>query len=317
MFHKHLRGQDLHAPSRELIENNSIASIAKLKVVSLDGMGTAFPQIKICAGAADTPFGISETDIASGKTGTITCLGFMYSQNTSSWTEGTTLYADASGSLTSTVNGSPVATVAKSDAVNGVLYVIASVASFSADNSWSLDGNDNINPGKFLGTTNAQPLEFRTNNNTVGRFDASGNFGIGSESPKAPLYIKPYTGYTGSGYRLEPFTVTSNSVTPVSIYSVTLTNNQVVRIKYQVTGRQSDGTKRCSFTRSALFYRENANVAIQGRGWQSDFTSKSDNNFNVGVSMGTHSITFTVKAATSTTTYWAGHVEMEVISNDV
>lgn len=316
MFHKHLRGQDLHAPSRELIENNSGVSINKLKVVSLDGMGATLPKIKICSATADTPFGIAETDILDGKTGMITCFGFMFNQNTSTWSVGTTLYADATGSLISTVNGSPIATVIKSDAVSGVLYVIASIAGISVDNSWALDGNDNVSAGKFLGTTNSQPIEFRTNNNIVGKFDASGNFAIGSETPKAPLHIKPYSGYSGSGYRIEPFAVTSNTASPVAIYSLTMTNNQIVRVKYQVTGRQSDGSKRCSFTRSALFYRENANVALQGRAWQSDFTTKSDPEFDVSFSMGTYTITFMVKAATSMATYWTGHVELEVISNN-
>jgi hypothetical protein len=101
----------------------------------------------------------------------------------------------------------------------------------------------------------------------------------------------------------------------VPSYTINLFNGQIVKIKYQVTCRQSDGTERASFTRSALFYKEGGNVAIQGIDWSSDFTMKSNTNFDVDFTLGVNDVTFNVKNASSIDTYWSGHVEMEFISS--
>jgi hypothetical protein len=186
------------------------------------------------------------------------------------------------------------------------------------DGAWKISGNTGINPATdFLGTTDNNPLIMKTNSNQIAQFDVNGRFAIGSHQPLSPIHIKPYSGYSGSGYRLEPFAVTTNQNTPAIAYTFTMTNGQVVRVKYQVTGRLADGSERCSFTRSALFYRESANVAIQGRGWQSDFTSKSDNDFDVGYTLGPYDINFTVTSSSTSTTYWVGHVEIEVVSTSI
>lgn len=63
---------------------------------------------------------------------------------------------------------------------NGRIY--DSLVSPLADN-WLIDGNANIDATKFLGTTNANALIFKTNNNEVARFIANGNLGIGTPNP--------------------------------------------------------------------------------------------------------------------------------------
>jgi hypothetical protein len=53
---------------------------------------------------------------------------------------------------------------------------------------WTLTGNTGTNPStNFLGTTDAQPLVFKTNNAEAMRVDESGNLGLGTIGPIAKL----------------------------------------------------------------------------------------------------------------------------------
>ena len=315
-FHKNLRGRDLHAPSSELVENNTGSTLTKLSVVDLNGMGTVYPQIKIGNPSVLPNFGVVQEDILTGKYGYITCLGFMFEVDTSLWPVGTILYSSALGQLQSTINGSPIAIVVKQDATYGVLYITADLADQTSSGEWLVNGNTGLDAlVNFIGTTDNIPLNFRTNNNQVGKFDANGRFAIGSHAPQSPFHIKTTPGYTGSGYQLDQFSMTSNMNTLVNAYSINMVNGQIIRVKFQVTARQSDGTKRASFTRSALFYKEGGNVAIQGPTWASDFTAKSDNLFDISYQLGTNYINFKVKNAANVDTYWSGHVEMELIAD--
>ncbi len=55
---------------------------------------------------------------------------------------------------------------------------------------WALSGNSDIDPGdNFLGTTDAQPLIIRTNNNEVIRITPDGRVGIGTDDPAATLHV--------------------------------------------------------------------------------------------------------------------------------
>jgi hypothetical protein len=123
MKHRNLRGADLHAPSSELVENNTGTTIGVLKAVKFNGMGTLYPQIVLSNSATDVMRGITQSSIVSGSTGYITSLGLMNGVDTSAWSAGTTLYADTSGNITSTVINTPVGSVLFQDAVNGIIYV--------------------------------------------------------------------------------------------------------------------------------------------------------------------------------------------------
>jgi len=60
----------------------------------------------------------------------------------------------------------------------------------NAGGFWSLTGNAGTNPANnFLGTTDNQPLVFRTNNSERVRIDTNGRVGIGTTSPEMPLHI--------------------------------------------------------------------------------------------------------------------------------
>ena len=57
--------------------------------------------------------------------------------------------------------------------------------------AWLLEGNSGIDPQQqFVGTVDAQPLVFRTNNEEVMRITSSGNIGIGTTAPTQRLDIR-------------------------------------------------------------------------------------------------------------------------------
>lgn len=316
-FHKNLRGKDLHAPSTEFIENNTGATLTKLSVVAFNNMGTAFPQVQLANPSLYKNFGIVQEDILDGKHGHITCLGFMFNINTSPWLVGSLLYSDGAGQLSNTPNGAAVAIVNRQDATKGVLYVIAVTGTNNGTDShaWDVDGNDGLSGTNFIGTRDAAPLKFRTNNLPVGQFDINGRLAIGAQDPKAALHIKSFPGYSGAGLQVDTFALTSDQPALVPCYAITMTNGSVVRVKFTVTARQSDGSQRASFTRSGLFYKEGGNVLVEGHDWASDFTVKSVNGFDIGYTLGTTDITFQVQNANSIDTYWSGHVEIESIGS--
>lgn len=126
MLHAQLAALDLHAPSNYLVENDTGVDIPALKVVTFNGIGTNFPSIEVVTSPAQPVRGVTAMDIpalAGSNTGYITGLGFLINVNTSPWTEGTRLYSDSSGNLTTVVLGPLVATVYKQDAVNGYLFI--------------------------------------------------------------------------------------------------------------------------------------------------------------------------------------------------
>ncbi|RPD42550.1 hypothetical protein [Chitinophaga barathri] len=56
--------------------------------------------------------------------------------------------------------------------------------------TWTFTGNNNINPSvNYLGSTNAQPLIFKTNNTEAARISANGRVGIGTDAPNARLHV--------------------------------------------------------------------------------------------------------------------------------
>lgn len=318
-FHKNLRGLDLHAPSNELVENQTGSTLTKLKVVRLDQMGTIYPKVVLADPGAFNNFGVVTADILPGKVGYVTCFGFLFEVDTSAWTVSTELYSDASGNLTTIALGGIVGTVIKQDADFGVIYVTTNANNDVNSVSWRLDGNNGINEAlNFLGTTDAHDLRIRTNNLFRGIMDKNGRFGLGPDIivPLNHFHQKSHVGFTGSGLRTETWSVATNANTPQPAFSIPITQNTAVKIEFQAIGRAADGSGRAAFKRIGLFYREASNVQIQ-RFWQTEFTEKSDSGFDVSYTMGVNEVTMYVKSSTATSTYWTGHVKIEAVGTDL
>ncbi len=63
-----------------------------------------------------------------------------------------------------------------------------------ASTGWGLTGNSSINPAtNFLGTTDAQPIIFRTNNTEAARIAADRKMGIGTTLPNSHLHVNGST----------------------------------------------------------------------------------------------------------------------------
>jgi len=316
--HSRLAGRDLHAPSNQTVENKSGVNIGALKVVRLDGMGTAFPKVAIADPNIYVNFGITWDAIANNKSGLVACFGFMFEVDTSAWPVFTNLYSDASGNLVTTPLGGIVAQVIKQDADTGILYVVTEQADSVNSVSWRLEGNTGTNPAiNFLGTIDSQPLRIRTNNLQRATIDDQGRFGLGPDilAPLSHFHQKSHVGFAGSGLQQSTFSVITNSNTNEVIYTIPINQNSVVKVEINILGRISDGSGRAAFKRSGLFYRQGSNVQAQ-RVWQTDFTDKSDNGFNVSYTMGVSELVVYVKSAAITTTYWTGSVQIEALETD-
>ncbi|MDZ7898439.1 MAG: hypothetical protein U5N85_10505 [Arcicella sp.] len=96
---------------------------------------------------------------------------------------------------------------------------IVETPSSSGTAGWGLTGNAGTNPAtQFIGTTDAQPLAFRTNNVETMRVLSTGNVGIGTSTPDTKLHVLS----GGSAGVITPSsgtvaTIESNSSTILSI----------------------------------------------------------------------------------------------------
>ncbi|MFF7123949.1 M64 family metallopeptidase [Streptomyces sp. NPDC008240] len=74
----------------------------------------------------------------------------------------------------------------------------AMLAPFGDTMTWQTRGNKNVNPATdFLGTADAQPLIFRTDNAERARFSAQGNAGFGTANPLFRLHVAASGGFVG------------------------------------------------------------------------------------------------------------------------
>jgi hypothetical protein len=315
MRHVSLRGKDLHSPSNEIVENNTGTTINGLRVVSLDGYGVKFPQIKLGNPNLFPSFGVTYESIENGKTGLVCVIGFMYELDTSSFSVGDVLYSDSNGNLTTTVLGPSIAVVVKVDPDEGIIRVSSVEGDIGSATAWDVDGNGGTDPAiNFLGTTDNQPIVFRTNNEFKAILDENGRFGLGTESPNRHFHIKSHVGDPTSGLQLETFGLESSTDLLTPIYEIMIPNPSVVRIEVVVIARQSIGGERAMFKRTGLFFREGGNVQIEGGTWLSDQTIKSNNTFDIGYIMGTSSLNISVKNANNILTKWTGHVKIEILA---
>lgn len=71
--------------------------------------------------------------------------------------------------------------------------------SSSGSPSWLINGNDDTNENNFIGTNTSQPFIIKTNSVERFRINASGNIGIGTNSPTAQLHVAGSVRFSGAG----------------------------------------------------------------------------------------------------------------------
>jgi len=99
------------------------------------------------------------------------------------------------GYLTSEIDGSITNEIqVLSISADTVYLTNGGFVKLPASNAWSLNGNSGTNPGTdFIGTTDTEDLVIKTDNTEKARITASGNVGIGTNSPEAILDISSKT----------------------------------------------------------------------------------------------------------------------------
>lgn len=317
MQHSRLRGLDNHAPSNELVENDSGTIIPAAKVVRLNGMGTAYPAVLPADPTIDISFGIASTalgTVAGQNFGLVTTMGFMFNMNTSPWVVGTILFSDTNGSLSSTSLGEPVARVIQQDATFGILYVfaIAQILDEAAQNAWLTTGN-NTASGEFLGTNTAQDLRFRTAGTQKAVLDQNGRFGIGTPTMQRLFEVKSHSQTTATGLQLDSWYVDTMATGWSTAIVVPITDPSTVRIEFTANVRANDGSARASFKRSGLFFRESSSVQVQGISWSSDYTQTSDPGIAVRYILNTTDVTFQVQPLAGTLYHWSGEMKTQQV----
>jgi len=124
-FHHNLEGLDLHAPSNRTVENNTASTIEVFRAVTFAsaGIGTKFIEVRKGDGAIDLLRGVTASSISVSGVGIITMIGTLRGVDTSAFAVGDLLYADASGVLSTAVNGVHIVEVLKVDGTDGIVHV--------------------------------------------------------------------------------------------------------------------------------------------------------------------------------------------------
>lgn len=308
MLHRKLSGRDLHSPTNETVENKSGSTIPALKVVRLNGMGTVYPKVNLAEPSTYNNLGITYDEIPNNGAGQVCALGFMIGVDTSPWAPGTILYSDSTGNLSTTPLGGIVASVIKQDPTYGILYIITESIVTTA---WAVGGNSLTDPSvNYIGTNDNADLTFKTNSNEAARLTSQGKLGLGIASPKKHFHQKSHVG-PGNGRQTETWgAVTASSGFEVC-YTLAISDFSVVSFEFSAIARKVDGTARASFKRSGLVYKESSNVIMQGTTWQSDFTIKSDTNFDIDYELTSNSLILKIKSSDSSPTEWSGSIIVE------
>lgn len=319
-FHRDLKGPALHAPTNERIENNSGVTIQKLQVVSLDGHGTAFPQVVLANPNIQNNFGIAMQELIDGSNGYVTTVGFMVQVDTSAWAPNTLLYSDASGNLTTTALGNAAALVVKQDAQCGVLYVLTLADAFGdAANPWLLSGNSGTDPDvQFLGTNDNVGLTLRTNGTQRARIDENGRFLLGDageQTPKYFIHTKQHSGFNGSGNMRETAAIEINNTIFNNIYSFQVPDLSVVMATFRIVALEDGNTGQANFIRSGTWFRQGGTAQQMGV-LQSDFTNKSKSDFDIEITQTGTTVFVNVKNAGAVDTRWMITVELDIMLND-
>ena len=164
---------------------------------------------------------------------------------------------------------------------------------------WNVIGN--AGGGLVLGTTTNDTYNFIQDNQSRGGFNTLGQF-----------FLKTHSTFPGSELQIATAAVQTIDGNPQFIYILSVPDQSVGQFKARIQGRKSDGTGRAAFERSFLFYREGANATLTPK-FQSDFTDKSDDDYNVTVVASGTDVVVRVTGKTGETLNWSGTFEYQLI----
>lgn len=172
--------------------------------------------------------------------------------------------------------------------------VLLGNATFGSVNNlaWRLTGNSGTNPANhFIGTTDAQPLVFRTNNTENMRITETGDVGIGTNTPASRLDVRGKATIT----RTNTIECCGNDATLALGENTTLAGNPRASISFH-NGGEAEGTIRLiqntingvSSRRIEFFDNQNQGLGLQlsGRLWYGLNGTRTERRDDAGLSAG-------------------------------
>lgn len=112
--------------------------------------------------------------------------------------------------------------------------------------------------------------------------------------------------------RFIPFSQTFSSSNWCTIYEYETANNSTIMVTYSIIGKESV-IKQAGFKRTAVFNNENNVVQVINL-TQSDYTNKTQNEFDVKLITNNNKILVQVKGATNNPTKWNGSLQIEKLN---
>jgi hypothetical protein len=112
--------------------------------------------------------------------------------------------------------------------------------------------------------------------------------------------------------RFIPFSANFSSSNWETIYEYEINNNSTIMITYSIIGKESN-LLQAGFKRTAIFYTEN-NITQGINLSQSDYTNKTQNNFDVRMTSNLNKIVLQVKGISNNLTKWNGSIQIEKLN---
>jgi hypothetical protein len=139
--------------------------------------------------------------------------------------------------------------------------------------SWKLTGNTGTTPGAdFLGTTDAQPLIFKTNNTEALRIDATGNLGVGTTDPGARIDAQTnvtsgiaINGASSSGTAINGVSNTSDGVIGTSTSARGVAGVSTSSTGVQGTSNTADGVTGYSTSGTGVYGQSTDATGVNGQ----------------------------------------------------
>lgn len=177
---------------------------------------------------------------------------------------------------------------------------------------WGVSGNNVLPADPYIGTNDNSDFIIKTNAESRIIVTKDGRFGVGEVNPQALMHLKAYSDHDGTGLKIDNFILETEDEDFNIIYSYAVPLGSVNLITITFVGREGS-TKRCSFRRTLMVTRDGGIALVANNVWQSDFTFKSETDFDVAFEVFMNTIHFKVKNSTGLTTMWNGHIEIDTI----